>query len=105
MNLQYWFGSNRDRYVIGTTLFGITISIINILSFAKLWVADFEAMGIPPIALYIGIPAGYIFGCWFTGFIYQITGIYAQEASFNNQHGNPEFSQMIKDIRYDQGSG
>lgn len=99
MTAQKLIAETRMKFVIGTAWFGIFISIANLLAFAKLWIGEFSAIGIPDVVVYAGLPLLYIFGCWFTGHLYQVMGFYGAEATFNNRKGNPEFMEVYEAVK------
>lgn len=92
--IQTFVAQIRMRFIIGVALVGIALSVAQLLTFAKIWVEEFEKWGIPAMVLYIALPLLYVVSCWGVGYLYQTWGFYAAEASFNNTKGNPELMQI-----------
>jgi predicted KAP-like P-loop ATPase len=82
------------RFVAGSAIVSIVITIVNLLTFAKVWEKTFEYYGIPPVAVYILFPACFIAGCWYVGYLYDIKGVWKAETKFGNRKQNPEIMEI-----------
>lgn len=91
---------HRLRFTLGSGIIGTFFFVINLLTFAKVWESTFNFYSIPIIVIYIGLPAFYIFTCWGVGYVYDTGGFWKEETSHANKEINPEFSDMISDIKY-----
>lgn len=77
---------------------GIFLSILNILTFAKVWQSSFEFYNIPLLLIYIAFPIGYIILCWGVGLWYEQSGLWGEENSHINNNMNVEFLKLCKDM-------
>jgi|WetSurMetagenome_2_1015567.scaffolds.fasta_scaffold07071_12 hypothetical protein len=82
---------SRLRFGLGVGIIGSFLSVINILTFAKVWQPTFENYGIPMAVIYIIMPVGYLSICWMIGYLYDVKGIWKEETSHSNAFLNPEF--------------
>lgn len=94
-----FIATHHLRYGIGVGIVGSIITVVNILTFAKVWEETFKFYGIPPIAVFTIFPAGYIFVCWFTGYLFDIKGIWKAETKFANRNQNPEILEIYENIK------
>jgi hypothetical protein len=77
---------------------GITISLMGILTFSKVWEQTFQYYNIPMVSLYIILPVGYMVLCWVIGLWYEQSGMWGAENSHINNNMNPEFLKVCRDI-------
>jgi hypothetical protein len=90
---------SRLRFTLGLGIIGAFISIISILTFAKVWEETFKFYGIPMIIVYVILPLGFGLACWCIGYFYDVKGIWKEENSHINASLNPEFQLVWEDIR------
>jgi hypothetical protein len=90
---------HRLRFTLGSGIIGTFFFVINLLTFAKVWEETFNFYQVPIIIIYIGLPSLYIFSCWIVGYIYDVKGFWKEEASHANRELNPEFVDMMHDIK------
>jgi hypothetical protein len=91
---------NKLRLFIGVGFLGVVTSIINYLTFAKVWSETFVYYGIPLPAVYIGIPILFVLSCWGAGYVYELSGMWAYEVSHQNTTINPEFLSVCEDVQW-----
>ena len=90
---------HRLRFTLGSGIIGVFFFVINLLTFAKVWEDTFKFYNIPILIIYFGLPLSYIFICWIVGYFYDVMGIWKEEASHANRELNPEFADMVQDIK------
>lgn len=91
---------SRLRFTLGVGFVGYGLSILNILTFAKVWSDTFEFYGIPVIIIYILLPILFAASCWYIGYMYDTRGYWSRENSHINENMNPEFRQICRDVTY-----
>lgn len=89
---------SRIRFLLGSSMAGITISLMGILTFSKVWEQTFQYYNIPMVSLYIILPVGYMVLCWVIGLWYEQSGMWGAENSHINNNMNPEFLKVCRDI-------
>jgi len=94
-----FIAKHRLRFAAGAGLIGSFLSVFSLLTFAKVWQETFEFYGIPPLAIYILFPIGYVIGCWYVGYLYDRKGLWKAEVAFGNRQQNPELMEMYDDIK------
>ena len=99
MTLKTIIAETRQKYNIGTGWLNTFVSIAGLLTFAKVWISEFESFGIPAMLVYAIVVIGYIVGCYTWGHFYQRLGFYEAEATFNNRKGNPEFMEVYEAVK------
>jgi len=89
---------SRLRFTLGLGVVGSFLTIINMLTFAKVWQQTFESWNIPMLFMYFVLPVGYLITCWFIGYFYDVKGIWAEETSHQNAYLNPEFVVLCDNV-------
>lgn len=89
---------SRLRFTLGLGVIGSFLTIINMLTFAKVWEETFKFYNIPMIIIYVVLPVGYMITCWWIGYLYDIKGIWAEEVSHQNEYLNPEFVVLCDNV-------
>jgi hypothetical protein len=95
---------SRLRFSLGIGIIGYAISALNILTFAKVWQSTFDYYGVPIMLMYTVFPIGFVFACWYIGYIYDTKGYWGKENSHVNLKMNPEFEEIrsgVSDSRRD----
>lgn len=93
---------HRMRYMRGVSWASVIQALLITLTFARVWKDTFEYYNIPPELLYVIIPGGYFFVCWFIGYIDEIKGFWKMEGDYYNKKLNPmwdEWCEMFKNAR------
>lgn len=98
MGYKQFIARSRLRFLLGSGMAGIVISLMNILTFAKVWEETFKYYNIPTLPLYVSFPVIYVIACWYIGLWYEQSGLWGAESSHINQNMNPEFRQICKDM-------
>jgi hypothetical protein len=89
---------HRLRFSLGLGIIGSFLTVINMLTFAKVWEETFKFYSIPMIIIYAVLPLGYIIVCWFIGYFYDVKGIWKEETSHSNANLNPEFLVLCENV-------
>ena len=89
---------SRLRFGLGLGIIGSFLTIINMLTFAKVWQPTFESWGIPMLFMYFVLPFGYLVTCWAIGYLYDVKGIWKEETSHSNAYLNPEFVILCDNV-------
>jgi len=89
---------SRLRFGLGMAIIGSLLTVINMLTFAKVWQPTFEAYGIPMLAVYIILPFGFIISSWFIGYIYDVKGLWKEETSHTNIYLNQEWMILCENV-------
>ena len=93
-NLKAFIARNKLRLFIGLGFLGFFTSMINYLTFAKVWAPTFEYYGIAPSAIYVLIIPGVIMAAFIMGYAYDHLDLWGFEVSYQNGANiNPEFSE------------
>ena len=88
---------NKLRLFIGLGFLGFFTSMINYLTFAKVWAPTFEFYGISPSIIYLLIIPGVIASAFAMGYIYDRLHLWGLETSYlNSANINPEFSENCR---------
>jgi hypothetical protein len=90
---------SRLRFQLGLGMIGMFVSIIGMLTFAKVWEETFKFYNIPLLFVYIALPLGFFGACWLIGYLYDVKGIWKEESSHMNVNINPEFQILCGDVR------
>lgn len=86
------------RFVAGSAIVSSAMTVINLLTFAKVWENTFIYYSIPPISVYILLPLFFITGCWYVGYLYDIKGLWKAETKFGNKKQNPELMEIHETV-------
>jgi len=89
---------SRLRFTLGLGIIGSFLTIINMLTFAKVWEGTFIYYGVPMLIIYIILPMGYMISCWCIGYLYDVKGIWKEETSHANANLNPEFVVLCENV-------
>lgn len=85
---------NKLRLFVGLSFLGFITSMVNYLTFAKVWAPTFEYYGITPSIIYALIIPSVILSAFVMGYIYDKMHLWGFEVSYQNDaHINPEFSE------------
>ncbi len=90
---------HRLRFMAGVGIVGSIITVVNILTFAKVWESTFNFYGIPAVVVYIVLPISYIGICWGVGYIYDKKGLWKAEQRFGNKSQNDEFLEICDNVK------
>lgn len=90
---------NKLRLFNGMGFLGTIMSIFNFLTFAKVWSSTFEYYGIPLIFVYVFVPLGLVFGCWYFWYWYEMSGVWEEEVAHQNENVNPQLTEYMEDIK------
>ena len=90
---------HRLRFISGVGIVGSIITVVNILTFAKVWEGTFQFYGIPTVAVYTLFPLMYIAICWLVGYLYDTKGLWKAETKFGNKRQNDEFLEMYDNVK------
>ena len=92
---------NKLRLFIGLGFLGFFTSMINYLTFAKVWAPTFEYYGINPQIIYVLAIPGVIVGAFVMGYVYDRLHLWGFEVSYQNSANiNPEFEKICGQINY-----
>lgn len=100
MTNKSFIARNKARLFVGLGFVGIFTTILWILTFAKVWSETFVYYGIPPVAVYIGLPIAFLLGAWVLGIFYELSGLQADEITHHNTELNKEFGKACRDIAW-----
>ena len=98
MSIKKFLARNKLRVFIGTGFAGIITSTVTYLTFGKVWQDTFIFYGIPMLLVYACLIIGYPVFCLTTAYIYEFSGLWAEEVSHQNTTLNPEFEKLCKDV-------
>jgi len=90
---------HRLRFMAGVGIVGSIITVVNILTFAKVWEDTFRFYGIPPVMVYTLFPIAYVGVCWYVGYIYDKKGLWKAETKFGNQKQNEDFLEVCDNVK------
>lgn len=93
---------HRMRYMRGVSWAGAIQALLIALTFARVWKDTFEYYHIPSEILYVLVPGGYFFLCWFIGYIDEMKGFWKMEGDYYNKKLNPmwdEWCDIVKNTR------
>jgi hypothetical protein len=89
---------SRLRFQLGLGMIGMFVSLIGMLTFAKVWEDTFKFYNIPLLFVYIALPVGFFGACWLIGYLYDVKGIWKEESSHMNVNINPEFVVLCQNV-------
>jgi hypothetical protein len=89
---------HRLRFTLGLGIIGSVLTVINMLTFAKVWEETFKFYNIPMVVIYVILPLGYMAACWWIGYLYDVKGIWKEETSHANANLNPEFVVLCDNV-------
>jgi hypothetical protein len=101
-NFVLFISRHRMRYMRGVSWAGAIQALLIALTFARVWKDTFDYYNIPSEILYIIVPGGYFFVCWFIGYIDEVNGFWRMEGDYYNKKMNPmwdEWCEIVKNTR------
>ena len=93
---------HRMRYMRGVSWAGAIQAVLIALTFTRVFKDTFEYYAIPTEILYVAVPGGYFFLCWFIGYIDEMTGAWKMEGDYYNKKLNPmweEWCEILENTR------
>ena len=97
--MKDFLARNKLRLFVGMAFASVFLALFNILTFAKVWSGTFEYYGVPSLLVYVGVPTAYFVVTFGIGYIYEFSGLWAKEVSYQNIVLNPEVRDMIENMK------